>query len=77
MVKAMRLLPGLVTSLSPPEASVLLPVAHGPVYLSDQAKPAPQPRPEPLDPRQPPVAGSLLYERRRQSEEERSWDSQP
>ena len=75
MVKAMRLLPVLVTLLSPPEASVLLPVAHGPVYLSDQAKPAPQPLPEPLDPRQPLVEGSLLYERQRQSAEERSWDS--
>ena len=77
MVKAIRLLRGLVASPSRPEESVLLPVAHGPVYLLDQAKLAPQPRPEPLDPRQPPVAGSLLYERRRQSAEERSWDSQP
>ena len=77
MVKAIRLLGIRAPSPSRPEASILLPVAHGPVYLSDQAKPAPQPRPEPLDPRQPPVAGSLLYERRRQSAEERSWDSQP
>jgi hypothetical protein len=51
MVKAMRLLPGLVTSLSLPEASVLLPAAYGRVCLLELAKlPVPQPRPEPLDP---------------------------
>ena len=74
MVKAIRL---RVRAASPwrPEESILLPVAHGPVYLLDQAKPAPQPRPEPLDPRQPLVAGSLLYERQRPSAEERFWDS--
>ena len=51
MVKAVRLLPGLVTSLSLPEASVLLPAAYGRVCLLELAKlPVPQPRPEPLDP---------------------------
>ena len=75
MVKAIRLLRVRATSPSRPEESVLLPVAHGPVYLSDQAKPAPQPRSEPLDPPQPLVAGSLLYERQQPSAEEYSWDS--
>ena len=74
MVKAILL---RVRAVSPsrPEESVLLPVAHGPVYLSDQAKLAPQPRPEPLDPRQPLLAGFLLYEQQRPSAEEYSWDS--
>jgi hypothetical protein len=72
----MRLLPGLVASLSLPEASVLLPSASGRVFPLAQVKlPVPQPLPEPLDPRQPLVEGSLLYERQRQSAEERSWDS--
>jgi hypothetical protein len=76
MVKAICLLRVRATSPSRPEGSVLLPVAHGPVYLLDQqAKPAPQLWPEPLDPRQALVAGSLLYERQRPSAEERSWDS--
>ena len=52
MVKAMRLLPGLVTSLSLPEASVLLPAAYGRVCLLELAKlPVPRPGPEPFDPR--------------------------
>jgi hypothetical protein len=52
MVAAMRLLPGLVTLLSLPEASVLLPAVYARVCLLDQVKlPVPQPRPEPLDPR--------------------------
>ena len=52
MVKAVRLLPGLVTSLSLPEASVLLPAAYGRVCLLDQVKlPVPRPGPEPFDPR--------------------------
>ena len=75
MVKAIRLLGVRAASPSRPEESLLLPVAPGPVYLLDQAKPAPQPRPEPLDPRQPLVAGSLLYERQRPSAEEYFWDS--
>ena len=76
MVKAVRLLGVRAAWPWRPEGAVLLPVAHGPVYLLDQAKPAPQPRPEPLDPRQALVACSLLYERQRQLAEERSWDSQ-
>ena len=51
MVKAIHLLPGLVTSLSLPEASVLLPAAYARVCLLDQAKPSPLLRPEPFDPR--------------------------
>ena len=74
MVKAVRLLGVRAASPSRPGES-LLPVAPGPVYLLEQAKPALQLRPEPLDPRQPLVAGSLLYERQRQSAEEYSWDS--
>ena len=51
MVTAMRLLPGLVTLLSLPEASVLLPAVYARVCLLDQVKlPVPRPRPEPLDP---------------------------
>lgn len=51
MVTAMRLLPGLVTLLSFPEASVLLPAVYARVCLLDQVKlPVPRPRPEPLDP---------------------------
>jgi hypothetical protein len=52
MVKAIRLLPGLVALLSLPEASVLLPAAYGRVCLLDQVKlPVPRPGPEPFDPR--------------------------
>jgi hypothetical protein len=75
MVQAIRLLRVRAASPSRPEESVVWPVARGLACLLDQAKPAPQLRPEPLDPRQPLVAGSLLYERQRPSAEERSWDS--
>ena len=52
MGTAVRLLPGLVTLVSLPEASVLLPAVYGRVCLLELAKlPVPQPRPEPLDPR--------------------------
>ena len=51
MGTAVRLLPGLVTLLSLPEASVLLPAVYARVCLLDQVKlPVPRPRPEPLDP---------------------------
>jgi hypothetical protein len=75
MVKAIRLQRVRAASPSSPEESVLLPVAHGPVCLLDQAKPSSLLRPEPLDLRQPLVAGSLLYELQRQLAEEHSWDS--
>jgi hypothetical protein len=59
------------------EVSVLLPAAPDPVCLLRLAKlAAPQPRPEPLDPRQLLVAGSPLRARLRQLAEERSWDFQ-
>jgi hypothetical protein len=76
MVKAVRLLRVRAAPPSSPEESVLLPLARGPVYLLDQAKPAPQPRPEPVDPRQPLLAGFPLHEWQRQLAEERSGDSQ-
>jgi len=51
MVTTMRLLPGLVTLLSFPEASVLLLAVYARVCLLDQVKlPVPRPRQEPLDP---------------------------
>ena len=75
MVKAVRLQGVRAASPSRPEESVLLMVAHAPVYLLDQAKPAAHPQPEPFAPRRPLVVGSLLYEQQRSSAEEHSWDS--
>jgi hypothetical protein len=57
----------LAAMFSRPAASLLLPEARGLVCLLDQAKSVvPHLRPEPLDPRQLPMAGSPLHERQRQ-----------
>jgi hypothetical protein len=75
MAKAMRLPLGLVASLSPPEGSVLLLEACALACLLDRAKLPLLLQPEPLDPRQPLLAGFPLHEWQRQLAEEHSWDS--
>ena len=76
MVKAIRRLPGLLASVSLPEASVLsLPEACAPACLLDRAKLPALLRPEPLDVRQLRGAGCLRHEPHLQSGEECSWDS--
>jgi hypothetical protein len=64
----------LVASFLRQEAFLLLRETHGPVYLLDQAKPAPLRRLEPLAARQLLAADFRLREPQRQSAEERSWD---